>query len=104
MNSLAIKTLATFGFAVFLAGAAAAQSRPNCAPRQIVLDRLEQKYGETRQSIGLGSQGSVMEVFASVETGTWTITVTTPNGLTCMIGAGEAFETQDLVEPAGIKL
>jgi len=64
----------------------------NCAPREVVIDRLGEGYGETRQSIGLGSQGQVMELFAAPDSGTWTITVTLPNGITCLVAAGEAYE------------
>ena len=69
------------------------QGNRNCAPRPVVVDRLAQSYGETRQSIGLGAQGAVVEVFASDETGSWTITVTMPNGLTCLVASGQSFET-----------
>lgn len=41
----------------------------------------------------MGQQGMVMETFASGETGSWTITVTTPNGMTCLVASGQAFET-----------
>ena len=64
----------------------------NCAPRDVVIDRLADRYGESRQSIGLGANNAVVEVFASSETGTWTITVTTPQGLTCLVASGQAFE------------
>jgi hypothetical protein len=73
-------------------GPAAAQSTGNCAMRQHVIERLAAAYGETRQSIGLGANNQVVEVFASTETGTWTITVTTPNGLTCLVASGQAYE------------
>lgn len=36
--------------------------------------------------------GCVVEVFASVETGTGTITVALPNGTTCRVASGEALE------------
>lgn len=72
---------------------AAAQNARNCGPREAVVDRLAEGYGETRQSIGLGANNSVVEVFASRETGSWTITVTTPNGLTCLVASGQSFET-----------
>lgn len=72
---------------------APAQSQSNCAPRDVVLHRLMQGYGESRQSIGLGSRGAVIETFASTETGTWTITVTLPNGVTCLIASGGSYET-----------
>jgi hypothetical protein len=70
-----------------------AQAQPgNCAPREVVVERLATAYGETRQSMGLGAQGAVMEVFASRTSGSWTITVTLPDGLTCLIASGQAFE------------
>ena len=72
---------------------AQSQSRGNCAMREHVIARLATAYGETRQSIGLGPNNQVVEVFASVETGTWTITVTSPNGLTCLVASGLAYET-----------
>jgi len=69
-----------------------AQSSRNCASRDLVLERLSTRFGETRQSIGLGANNAVVEVFASTETGTWTITVTLPNGVTCVVAAGQSFE------------
>lgn len=65
----------------------------NCAPRADVIARLNETYGESRRGIGMARQGAVMEVFASDDTGTWTITVTLPNGLTCLMAAGDAYET-----------
>ena len=69
-----------------------AQQARNCAPREVVVDRLAGHYGETRRSMGLGSNNAVIEVFASDETGSWTITVTMPSGVTCLVASGQAFE------------
>ncbi|MCR8827408.1 hypothetical protein [Pseudosulfitobacter koreensis] len=85
----------TVAAAIYLAAAghAAAQANTrNCGPRALVVDRLATTYGETRQSMGLGTGNQVIEVFASSETGTWTITVTTPAGMTCLVASGQAFE------------
>lgn len=68
-----------------------AQGR-NCGPRDAVVTRLAEGYGETRQSIGLGSNNAVVEVFASSDTGSWTITVTQANGVTCLVASGQGFE------------
>lgn len=65
----------------------------NCGQRDFVLERLADRYGESRQSIGLGADNQVVEVFASLETGTWTITVTSPAGTTCLVASGQSFET-----------
>ena len=70
-----------------------AQSNRSCADRAIVIERLADRYGESRQSIGLGENNAVVEVFASLETGTWTITVTVATGMMCIVAAGQSFET-----------
>lgn len=74
------------------AGMAMAQQARNCGPRELVVTRLAEGYGETRQSMGLGANNAVIEVFASEESGTWTITVTSPSGVTCLVASGQAFE------------
>lgn len=80
------------GLLALAADQAAAQTARNCAPRERVVERLAEGYGETRQAIGLGANNAVVEVFASDESGSWTITVTMPNGLTCLVASGQAFE------------
>lgn len=80
---------------LFATGAAAA----TCAPRDVVIERLAERYGESRQSVGLGANNAVVEVFASDETGTWTITVTSVHGLTCLVASGQSFETLDEALP-----
>ena len=81
----------TTALACLAAGPVAAQSA-QCAPREVVVQRLADAYGETRQSMGLGANNAVVEVFASDTSGSWTITVTGPGGVTCLIAAGQAFE------------
>lgn len=70
-----------------------AHSQPaNCGKRDAMVNRLTKTYGEVRQSMGLAANNSVLEVFASDETGTWTIIVTTSRGVTCLVASGQAFE------------
>ena len=80
------------GAMILAADHAFAQQPRNCAERATVVERLSATYGEVRQSIGLAPNNSVVEVFASAETGTWTITVTNPAGVTCLVASGQAFE------------
>lgn len=82
-----------FGGLILATHHAFAQGSPNCAERKTVLAELSSRYGETRQGIGLAANNAVMEVFASSETGTWTITVTLANGMTCLIASGQNYET-----------
>lgn len=94
----------SFGFAALLMAAnmAPAQSRAQCAERTLVIERLTQKYGETRQSMGLAANNSIIEMHASDDSGTWTITVTHPNGITCLVAAGTSFEVIDEQLPAAL--
>jgi len=73
----------TAASALVLATTTEAQTPRSCAPRDHVVLRLADGYGETRQSMGLGGNNAVIEVFASDQTGSWTITVTGTNGITC---------------------
>ena len=98
------KTLLTLTAGLTLATAAAslahAQNLRHCAARDTVVERLAEKYGESRQALGLGTQGAVVEIFASESSGSWTITVTLPNGSTCLMATGQAFEQLAEVLPA----
>lgn len=66
----------------------------NCQPHADMVARLAADYAETRRSIALGANNTVVETFAS-ESGSWTITVTTPGGPTCMVAAGQAWQATD---------
>jgi hypothetical protein len=92
MNKALLNMTIGLGLMTLAAHEVAAQQNRNCAPREAVVERLSSGYGETRQSIGLGAQGAIVEVFASMETGSWTITVTMPNGTTCLVASGQSFE------------
>ncbi len=80
-----------FGGLVLLAPPTHAQA-PNCAQRHQVVERLTSRFGEIRQSIGIARNSGVVEVYASTETGTWTIVVTLPNGMSCLVASGQSYE------------
>jgi hypothetical protein len=82
---LALATLATLG------GPAGAQMV--CGERKSVVAQLERKYGETRRSVGVQDGRGLVEVYASDNTGTWTILVTNTEGKACLMAAGEGFES-----------
>ncbi|WP_170385807.1 hypothetical protein [Ruegeria atlantica] len=87
------KTLFTMTMGLGIMVLAAQQVRAGtCAPREDVMKRLTETYGETRRGIGIARQGAVMEVYASDQTGSWTITVTLPDGITCLVVSGQAYE------------
>lgn len=98
MKEMFLDATVGLGMMVLAADPVAAQTR-NCAPRDVVLQRLTEEFSETRQAIGLGANNAVVEVFAS-ETGSWTITVTFAEGPACLVASGQAFSTLAEAMPA----
>ena len=72
-----------------------AHAQPFCAERSTVLAGLEKKYQEEPIHMGLASNGYVMEVLVSPSR-SFTIIMTRPNGLSCVMAAGEAWENVPL--------
>ena len=50
-----------------------AQSANNCGPRASVVETLGQKYGESRQGMGLDDRGAMLEIFAFAIFGLWAL-------------------------------
>ncbi len=66
----------------------------NCAARDTVIARLQSTYSEDLKVGGLQqtrSKQSVMEIWASDETGTYTVLLTDANGISCIVAAGTDF-------------
>ena len=72
---------------------AAAQTA--CSPRSDVVGHLAKKYGEAPVALGVTNKGGLVEVLTTGDGNTWTIIVSTPNGQSCMVAAGEGWRTKD---------
>ena len=66
---------------------------PACAPRAQLVEAMKQIFDERPQSTGLMSSNELFEVFVS-PTGTWTMLITNPHGISCIAAAGENWERQ----------
>lgn len=86
-----MKSLAAAGALLILASTASAQVV--CKDRTTFLRHLGASYSEAPVAIGLANNGSVIEVLSSQGGGTWTIIVTKPSGLSCIVASGEAWDT-----------
>ena len=84
---------AIFGALLIGLGAfsSSAQAQTMCGEHSTVVASLEKTYSETPVSIGLASNGAVIEVLAS-PSGSFTIILTQPNGVACVMAAGENWE------------
>lgn len=73
--------------------AAHAQQPVACGPRAILIERLETHFGERRHGAGLGGEAdphrTLVELFTSPETGSWTIILTRVDGISCILAAGQ---------------
>jgi len=90
----------SLGLAGMLAAADIAQGAPQCDARDRVLALLADRYGETRRSVGIAGESAVMELFAADATGTWSITVTLPDGQMCLMASGSGYEAVTEALPA----
>lgn len=69
-----------------------AQNTPtSCGVRTDVVTHLDKKFGEQRNNMMLDARGNLVEMFSNLETGSWTLTVTIPDGPTCVMSSGESF-------------
>lgn len=65
-----------------------------CAPRDGVVERLQQGYSETLSAAGLQNShpvNTVIEVWSSQETGSFTVLVTHPSGISCIVASGKHY-------------
>jgi hypothetical protein len=68
---------------------AQAQQAPACVKRADLLKHLSEKYQEVPAAVGLGDNGSLLEVFATADGSTWTVAISMPNGVACMVATGQ---------------
>ena len=59
-----------------------------CSARADVLTKLASKYHERLSSMALTSDGRLLEVTKSDDGATWSILITTPKGISCLVAAG----------------
>ena len=62
-----------------------------CTERKAAIRHLEGKFSEVPEAVGLTNTGAMLEVLTSDAGRSWTILITTPDGTTCLIAAGEAW-------------
>jgi hypothetical protein len=75
---------------VYLA-APPSQAQEVCGLRTQFLEKLDTSYAQHPTALGLASNGSVLEIMSS-QKGSWTILVTRPDGFSCVVATGEAWQ------------
>ena len=64
----------------------------SCSPRTDVLSQLAQKFKEAPVAVGMANNGGLLEVLTNGTGSTWTIIITMPNGVSCLVAAGEDWQ------------
>lgn len=62
-----------------------------CQERAIVVNFLQRKYNESTFSAGVTQTGYLIEILISPGGGTWTILVTSPQAVSCLLAAGQGW-------------
>lgn len=77
---------------IAILAATPALANPACNTREEMQRVLTEHYGEHVVGQGINARGLLMQVWANEETGSWTITLTTPDGRSCLMNGGAGFE------------
>lgn len=77
--------------AATLGQSANAQVSP-CTSRPEIISHLAGKYSEAPVAMGIANNGGVVEILTSDNGTTWTIIITMPNGMACLVAAGKSWE------------
>ena len=89
-------TLAAFALSLALAAPLTAFGQQGvCAKRDDVVEKLGAKYGERLAGRGIVSSTMIFELYASNETGTWTLLRTDTTGISCVMMTGDVWESHD---------
>lgn len=89
-------SMATLGILASISPANAQQT-PLCTERAAVVSQLSTEYSERPVAMGIANNGGVLEILSSGAGQSWTIILTMPNGVTCMVAAGESWERLPVV-------
>lgn len=68
-----------------------ARSQNVCAPRDKVVSDLQAKYFEARKGAGLANATSLLEIWTSAKTGSWTVIITRSTGTSCILASGNTW-------------
>ena len=69
-----------------------AQAQMVCGDRKEIVSALQEEYDEMKTASGISGSGGLVELFVALS-GSWTLLLTAPGGPTCLLGAGEDWET-----------
>ncbi len=95
-----------FSAALVFGAAALAPPAPaqvsNCLPREMLVQNLSDNYGEILTGGGLQSAYQLLEIWSSEKTGSFTVFITRPDGLSCIMATGHNWSGNTRVNRPGL--
>jgi hypothetical protein len=76
-------------------GQGQAQAQTVCAPRAVMVEKLKSDFGERPRAVGLADTGGLIEFLASKDGGSWTLIMTSPEGRSCLVMAGDKWKARE---------
>ncbi len=77
--------------AAFVLASSSAFAAPQCNSRGKVLELLSKKYSEAPVAVGVTNNGGLVEVRSTGDGNTWSMIITSPQGMSCLVAAGEGW-------------
>ncbi len=101
------KRLIALGLAMGAISTALPAHAEDCASREQVVSRLQMEYAEQLTGAGLNdvaSGNTMIEVWSSSETGTFTVMSTDAQGISCILATGtDWFRARPVPQKAGLE-
>jgi hypothetical protein len=82
------------GLITIAGGQGIATAEPICLERAQLMDVLARDFGETLSAHGERSRVGKLELFVRDDGQSWTLVVSLPDGLSCVVDAGSAWQSE----------
>jgi hypothetical protein len=91
-----VVTIATSAAMIFVGSGMAVAAPMYCAPRNDVLGKLADSRHEQPSSVALTNDGQLLEVLKSDNGLAWTMLITTPKGMSCVVAEGDDWQNKKI--------
>ena len=82
-------TMAALALGLLVQPAAAVRAQPVCMPHDELTKQLYAKFAEAPTANAIANNGALVELFASRDRSSWTLAMTRPGGMSCVLAAGQ---------------
>ncbi len=81
--------MAALALGLLVHTATAVRAQPVCMPHDDLTERLYASFAEVPAANAVANNGALVELFATRDRSSWTLAMTRPGGMSCVLVAGE---------------